>query len=394
MDDPTDQHRIRVCIQQPALPAYRVPVFAELARRPGISLEVIFSTRAKLPHVQAEGFQARQMAERTLLLWPRDVRWVSAQMRAADPATADVAVLEYNSGLPSLLPAIRKARRRGVGVVVWGHGYSWRDSKWSRRLRNWLGAKADAILLYNHHARERMIEEGMPADRLFVAQNALDQAPIQAARDAWLADPAALAAFRREHGIEGRPVALFVSRLLAQNRIDLLLHAAARLAETHPDLVVAIVGDGEQREHLAELARKLGIEDRVRMPGAIYGEDALAPWFLSAQAMVYPDYMGLSVLHAQGYGLPVVTSGDMSRHGPEATAVEDGRNGLLVDLGEPGSLADAIARLVDNPELAHQMGEAGRRMVLEQCTIENMVDGHEAAIRFAYARALERGKGR
>jgi glycosyltransferase involved in cell wall biosynthesis len=383
-----------VCFQQPALPAYRVPVFAELARRPGISVEVLFSDKAKLPNVAAQGFGARQVAERRLLGWPREVRWVSAQFEAVDPANADVAVLEFNSGVPSLLPAIRKARRRGVGVVLWGHGYSVRDTKWSRGLRNWLGRKADAVVLYNHQARERMIDEGFDADKVFVALNALDQGPIQAARDKWLADADGLMAFRREHGLDRGPVVLFVSRLYEQNRMDLLLHAQARLAESHPDLVVAIVGDGDQREHLEQLAARLGIADRVVMPGAIYGEEQLAPWFLSARAFCYPSFMGLSVLHAFGFGLPVVTDQDMSAHGPEARAIEHGVNGLLVDLGEPGSLAGALGRLVDDPELAGRMGEAGRRMVLERNTVATMVDGHEAAIRYAYRKARERAQNR
>lgn len=381
---------IRVCFQQPALPAYRIPVFAELARRPGMSVEVLFSDKAKLPNVAAEGFAAHQVAERTLLKWPREVRWVTAQMRATDPARADVAVLEYNSGVPSVLPAIRKANKRGVGVVLWGHGYSVRDTPLSRKLRNWLGTKADAVVLYNHEARQRMIDEGFDASKLFVALNALDQGPIQAAREKWLADPEALAEFQKQHGLDRGPVVLFVSRLYAQNRMDLLLHAAARLTDTHPDLTVAIVGDGDQREHLRELAAKLGIQGRVVMPGAIYGEDKLAPWFLSATAFCYPDFIGLSVLHALGYGLPVVTNQNMWAHPPEAQCLRHDENALLVDLAEPGSLAAALARLIDEPDLAARMGQAGRQMVLQKHTVANMVDGHDAAIRHACGAARGR----
>ena len=389
-----DDQPIRVCIQQPALPAYRVPVFAELASRPGLSVEVLFSDEAKLPNVEAEGFTAHQMAERRLLKWPREVRWVSAQMEAVDPERADVAVLEYNSGVPSVLPAVRRAKRRGVGVVLWGHGYSVRDASMSRRLRNWIGTRADAVLLYNHEARQRMINEGFEAERLFVALNCLDQRPIQAAREAWLAEPERLRAFQQEHRLDSGPVVLFVSRLYSLNRMDLLLHAASRLSESHPNLIVAIVGDGEQREHLQELATKLGIADRVRMPGAIYGEEQLAPWFLSAQAFCYPNFIGLSVLHAFGYGLPVVTNRDMWAHPPEAQAIRDGENGLLVDLREPGSLAHALAELIDHPDRAARMGQAGRSLVLERYTLANMVDGYEAAVRFARRCAQKRSENR
>lgn len=394
MSEQDETGSIRVCIQQPALPAYRVPVFAELASRPGISVEVLFSDKAKLPNVEAQGFEARQVGERLLLGRPREVRWTKAQFEAVDPKRADVAILEYNAGVPSLVPAIRRAKRRGVGVVLWGHGYSVRDSKWSRGLRNLIGRRADAVLLYNHEARERMIEDGFPADKLFVALNALDQGPIQAAREAWLADHSRLADFKREHGLDDRPVVLFVSRLVEQNRTDLLLHAVARLADAQPDLVLAIVGDGDQRAHLGELAERLGIADRVRMPGAIYGEDALAPWFLSARVFAYPAYMGLSVLHAFGYGLPVVTSGDMSCHGPEASAVVDGENGRLVDLGEPGSLAGAVGQILADDELQGRLAAGALRTATERQTISGMVDGHEAAVRFAHRKALERARNR
>ncbi|UYV13943.1 MAG: glycosyltransferase family 4 protein [Phycisphaera sp.] len=384
---------IRVCIQQPALPAYRVPVFAELARRPGLSVEVLYYEQAKLPNVEAQGFTARPVAMRRLLRRPREVRWVPAQFEAADPARADVAVFEHNSGVLSLIPAMRRAKRNGVGVVLWGHGYSVRETGWSRRLRNWFGRQADAVLLYNHEARERLIDEGMDPKRLFVALNSLDQEPIQRARERWLADPEGLARFRAEQKLDG-PVVLFVSRLYAQNRMDLLLHAAARLKDSHPDLIVAIVGDGAERENLEALAQRLGIADRVRMPGAVYGQEELAPWFLSSRVFCYPRFIGLSVLHAFGYGLPVVTNQDMWSHPPEAQSIVHGENGLLVDPGEPGSLAEAIARLVDDEALARRLGESGRQTVLERYTIAGMVDGHEAAIRFAREKALQRAQNR
>ncbi|NRA57406.1 MAG: glycosyltransferase family 4 protein [Phycisphaerales bacterium] len=381
---------IRVCMQQPALPAYRVPVFAELAARPGLEVELLFNASKKLPNVDAQGFTARQVPERLLLRRPKEIRWVPAQLEAVDPARADVAVLEFNANVPSLLPAIRRAKRRGVGVVLWGHGYSVSERPITRRIRNWIASQADAVVLYHHEARERMINEGFDPERVFVALNCLDQTPIQVARDAWLGEPDRLAAFQAEHGLDRGPVVLFVSRFDPRNRLDLLVHAASRLSESHPDLVLAIVGDGEQREHLRDLARKWGIADRVVMPGAIYGEEALAPWFLSATAFCYPNFMGLSALHALGYGVPVVTSRDMSTHGPEARALTHGKTAQLVDLGEPGSLANALAELLDDPARAQDMGETGRALMLERYTIPNMVDGHEAAIRYAHACAQNR----
>ena len=58
---------------------------------------------------------------------------------------------------------------------------------------------------------------------------------------------------------------------------------------------------------LQSIAEELDVEQYVRWLGSIYDEAQLAPWFLTADAFVYPGAIGLSVLHAMGYGLPVVT---------------------------------------------------------------------------------------
>ncbi len=377
---------IRVAIQQPALPAYRVPVFRELSAREGIEPTLYYAEQPNLANAEPKGFNARRIRQRTVRVGGQSAILVPALWSLAGGETADVLVASWNSRSLLLMPALRRARRRGVGTVVWGHGFSKSEGTGRRGLRDRIAAAADAVLFYNHAAAAAFRERHPGHRGVFVAINSLDQTAIQTAREDWLSRPADLAAFRAEHGLDCGPVALFVSRLLEENRVDLLLHAAAKI----DGLTVAVVGKGPDRERLEGIARDLGIADRVRFAGAIYGEGKIAPWFLSSSVFVYPVNIGLSVMHAMGYGLPVVTSDNIAGHNPEIEAVEPGVNGLLYADGEIDSMADAIRSITDDDARRAEMADAARRTVLERFTVPKMVDGMVGAIRFAADRSRSR----
>lgn len=377
---------LRVIIQQPGLPKYRIPVFRELASRPGLELTVLHSGggASDVPVAEAEGFAARRTPARVLLRWPRRVRWEPAQVASASRRACDVLVLEWNAGLASLVPALLLARLRGVGTVLWGHGYSKRERRAARWLRHGIGRLADCLLLYNHGAAAG-VARGWP-ERVFVALNALDQEPIARARDTWRASPGRLAEFQEARGIAGRRVVLFVSRLEAVNGVDLLVRAAARLQEQRPELTVAIIGKGPAKADLERLAAELGVSDRVLFLGAIYEEEELAPWFLSSDIFCYPRNIGLSLLHALGYALPVVTDDNLIAQNPEIEALRTGVNGLLYAAGDEADLAATLERLLEDEGLRRRLSAEAERTVREKFTLSNMVDGMEAAVRYAASR--------
>lgn len=375
---------LRVGLVQTVLPSYRLPVFTALARRPEIDLTLYLGRGAKgssLPTVSADGaFQvvdAPNHAFGGLFVQPGAVR-------AALLGAHDVVVLPWTIRSLELLPAIAAARARGLGVVLWGHGYSKTESAARRRARNLVGRAGDATLFYSRAAADRCQAEGFDPARVFVAANAIDQAPIAEARAAW--PTAEVDAFRTAQGLVERSAGggtlLFVSRLEPDKRVDLLIDAFAHLLRRRPRSRLVIVGDGSDTERLRAHARAAEVDAATHFVGPVYDERALAGWFLASDVFTYPVAIGLSVLHAFGYGLPVVTSDDIASHNPEIDALEPGRNGLLYRDGDTGDFAARVESLLTDDALHRALAEGARASVEgpRGFTLERMVDGFVDAI--------------
>ena len=369
------ERAMRLGVFQPSLMRYRVPLFAEVARRAGVELTVYHADLGGA-NVPAAGFRAVEGPVKRVRLGGEPWYWQRAHLR--ELGSCDVAMFTWDAHYLSLPPALRRARKRGVGTVLWGHGFGGREGSLMAKPKRWLARAADALLLYSDADADAYRAAGY-AD-CFAANNAVDVEAADAARAALT--PVRLAAFREAHGLDGRRVLLHVSRLVPERRLDLAVRA---LAELKDDVVLAALGDGPARADVARLAADLGVASRVRLPGAVWGEAALAPWFAAAELYVHPNHLGLSGLHAMAHGLPVVTGDVRAGHGPEWAAVVDGQTGRLFADGDANALARTIAALLKDDAGRRRLGENAAALVREKHTIAAMADGLLAAARAAWA---------
>jgi len=372
---------IRVAIAQEIVPHYRVPFFRKLAAVPGVQLHLLADKRhaggSLAPAGEAE-LDIRQADHRQL----GPFFWQPRTLAEAARGAVDVLVMNWNLRRLEQVPALLAARARGVGTLLWGHGYAKHDTPAKRAARDRTGALADATLFYTAPVAEAYVARGHRPDRVFVAPNAIDQAPVEAARRAWLDRPADLRAFAAQHGLRPDRTALFVARLEPAKRIDRLLAAFAIVAKTLPDARLVIVGGGPEEPYLRARAAELGIGDAVIFAGPIHDQMALAPWFLNAAVAAFPIDVGLSVLHAFGFGLPLVTSDDLQRHGPEIVALRPGENGLLYRAGDVEHLAEQMGAVMADPALRARLAEGALATVREPggYTLDRMLEGFLEAI--------------
>jgi glycosyltransferase involved in cell wall biosynthesis len=366
---------------------YRVPLLAALAGSPGLDL-VVWAGRSISPAlaaVEAAGVEVRDAPFRRY----GPFLWQPASITAA--REAEVVVLGWNTRSLDIPLALRTARRHATGSVLWGHGFGKTRPGLGDRIRLRTARRADAVLLYGPSTRRRMVDLGLPEDRTFSAPNAIDQSSIAAAAADWRGRPAALAEFRSREGLTG-PVVLFLSRLEADKNPPLLVEAFAQLLRKRPDAALVFVGDGSARAATEAAVDRFGIRDRVRFAGATYDEAKIAPWALSASLLVHPGGIGLSLMHAFGYGLPVITTDRMELHGPEVEILDQGRNGLFFRHGDAADLAIRIESMLEDPaRLATMSAEAFRTVDGPNGrNIPAMVSGFLAAIEAAAARCGHR----
>lgn len=381
----TKVRSLRIAICQPLIPHYRVPVFDLLGRQPGIRLVVLAGhSQGSLQAVNSSKyFQADLAPVDPLPLLLKNFVIQSAQWEVLKHGRFNLVIIPWDIHYLSSFIALGLARRIGLPVVLWGHGYS----KNRRHLplniiRNWVGKRASGVILYTRTVADRLIRTaGFDPAKVFVASNALDQCSIQAARREWLDHPEALAAFQQQHGVNTQRTIIFVSRLERENRVDLLLEALAILRQSGRDTNVVLIGKGPEEPRLRTLAQQLGLQDHVIFTGAIYTDRDIAPWMLSAGVFCYPVNVGLSILHAYGFGVPMVTSDDLSRQNPEIEALIDGVNGKLYRFGNVQDMTRCCREILDDPALRQRLSAAALQQVTEHYTLPNMVQGFlDAAI--------------
>jgi glycosyltransferase involved in cell wall biosynthesis len=375
---------IRVGLVQALIPHYREPVFAELASREGIDLTVYADLGARHGSLEGasavEGYSVIDAKER----YVGPVLWDPASVRAARHGF-DVLILSWRTRSLLLPHAIRVARKAGTGVVVWGHGASKHDSPMRRRIRMRTAQLADACLLYDPVNAGKLVDAGIPAERVFYAPNAIDQTPIQEARRWWQDRPEELDALQQREGLDPARTVIFISRIEPAKRLEILLEAMKHALARDGEMRLVVVGDGSARKAAEQVAANLGISDSIRFTGAIYDERELAGWCLSAFCFAHSVAVGLSVMHAFGYGLPVVTSNDIDRHGPEINAIRPGENGLLYAEGDPEDFAEQLVSLAESSERQLAMSKAALESVNGEngWSLSNMVDGFEQCIKAA-----------
>jgi glycosyltransferase involved in cell wall biosynthesis len=161
------------------------------------------------------------------------------------------------------------------------------------------------------------------------------------------------------------PIVGIVKTLRPRYGIRELILAFQRIADAFPAARLMIVGGGEQHTELQKLLVNLNLETRITLTGQV-SHEYVPDYLRSFDIFVVPsltdrESFGVAAVEASASGLPVIAS----RVGGLPEVVLDGKTGLLVPPGDIDALATAISRLLADPVLRVQMGQAGRQFVLE-----------------------------
>jgi glycosyltransferase involved in cell wall biosynthesis len=196
-----------------------------------------------------------------------------------------------------------------------------------RRFRNWVVQRADHIFTPSGYLRELVIGWGVAPERVSVLPN-----PAPAERPS-----ATRGELREQFGVTGDTLA-FAGRLTAQKSLGVMLAAVA----ASPGVTLLVAGDGDEADVVAATVASLGLADRVMLLGPV-SRNAVLDVFAAADASILTsswENFPHSVVESLAVGTPVIAT----RAGGVAEVVQDGVNGLLVDVGNVDGVIAAIRR--------------------------------------------------
>ncbi|MEE8467605.1 MAG: glycosyltransferase family 4 protein, partial [Planctomycetota bacterium] len=246
----------------------------------------------------------------------------------------------------------------------------------NRSIREVLGEDVQRLTVVSDALGELLTANGLRVDRTL--HNALDFSGA-------LPDPAAVRAFREQHGLGGARVIGIGGRLHSQKGMGKLLEMLALLKDEFADLRLLVMGRREiYDEEFAPEAKALGVDDRVVPTGWLAGEE-LDLAYAAVDVMVTPslcfDTFGMVNLEAMRHAKPVVAT----TFGGSAEVLEEGVTGFLANPFDVPLFAERIARLLRDPELCLRMGRAGRARLEERFGIGRLAG--ECLEEYALARA-------
>ena len=287
-------------------------------------------------------------------------------------------LLHAHSPVLNAIPAIWAAKKLSIPVVYeirafWedaavDHG-TYAENSWkyklTKNIETWVCKKADHVGILCKGLKNDLISRSIPEKKISVIYNGINPETLKPAMpdkdfyDAW--------------GLEGKKVIGFVGSFYRYEGLDLLMRAFKKIAQTHADSVLLLVGGGEMEGELKALAVKLNIQDRVIMPGRIPHE-RIAGVYSMIDILAYPRYSmrltelvtPLKPLEAMAMSKALVAS-DVGGH---KELINDNITGLLFRAGDMEHLAQRICNLLEDRKLEESVKQNGEAWVRKNHTWE------------------------
>ncbi|MDQ2052606.1 glycosyltransferase family 4 protein [Natronolimnohabitans sp. A-GB9] len=272
----------------------------------------------------------------------------------------DVVHIHSHLYFSSLVAAIASTLRRKP-IVLTNHGLisqsvpKWLQLTYLPTVGRVAFEAADRILCYHERDRNELLDRGIRTD-IEVIHNGIDCEQF---------------APQATDGGVSSPYIVFVGRLQPGKGAHYLIDAFSRIAGSHPDQRLVIVGDGPRRDELEQLARKKGVAERVEFMGEV-PNDELPAIVGDADVFALPSLAeGLprTVLEALACETPVIAT-DLEQLRPLVDGV-----GRLIPPESPPELADALDELLEmDPERRIEMGMEGRERILDDYSWRDTVE--------------------
>ena len=331
---------------------YREPVLRELCQHLSADYEVelMADEEAEIPALKTislcEFTEGLCHYQRLNNIWIGPWLWQKGLLRAIFKSKSDVVIFLGQFNFLSTWIAVLLARFMGKKTYFWSHGIYGNEGWFKKLIRVSFYKLADGMLLYGKYAKDLLVKTGMCADQLHVIYNSLDYQQQRRLREQ--KDESIVPQLRYSLFGSDSPYLIFVGRLTAVKRLDLLLAALAKINESGlREIKCLIVGEGPEGTVLQEQVERDGLQECVKFYGACHDEAVLSDLIYAADICIAPGNVGLTAMHALVYGTPVITHEEKAWQMPEFEAIVPGVSGDFFIRGSVSDLTSKTCALLD-----------------------------------------------
>ncbi|MDP2881245.1 MAG: glycosyltransferase family 4 protein [Azonexus sp.] len=257
-------------------------------------------------------------------------------------------------------------KQLGFKLLAWQCGYEYNPGKAKAFLLRRFVPRFDHHLAYHSNARDYALTHGARPDQVTLMHNTINEARIEllpksVARELLV---------QRHPEIGSRKILLFVGAVLEEKRIEVILSALDILRRQ--DVVFVLVGDGD---HLPAIRAASAGRTDVVITGSIV--EGVGPYFDAAEVYLLPGTGGLGINEAMAHSLPIISG---FADGSADDLVVDGENGYRLRDGTPEEMADRIAKILDQPEVAERMGKKSREWITGKFAFKEFIGRIKATL--------------
>lgn len=226
---------------------------------------------------------------------------------------------------------------RNKRIFYWCHGWYGKETRIESFLKHILDKMPAGLFVYGEYAKELMIKEGFNEKKLHVIHNSLAYTKQLETRALLSLNDVYTSHFGNDN-----PNLFFVGRLTPVKKLDYIMKAMKLSEEKGKQYNLTFIGDGDEKQGLEEMAKKLGLERRIWFYGPCYDENVLGNLIYNADLCVAPGNIGLTAMHTLVFGTPAITHNCFKWQMPEFEAIKDGVTGTFFEMNNVEDLSRAI----------------------------------------------------
>ena len=222
-------------------------------------------------------------------------------------------------------------------IIWWGHGTLGHQGAIGRIVRKFFYYYADGIMTYDKRGKEKLVEIGIQEKKITVLGNCIND-------QEYGFNKFDIEKNRLQKVFKDQVKLLFIGRLTKSKQVELAIKAVNVLSKKY-NLTFTIIGDGDQFNILKDMTKNMDLENIIEFKGELYA-DGVDEYLLNADLFIHPGSIGLSIIHAFSFGLPVITHNNIESQKPEYSLLIPGKNGEVYKQNNLEELIEKIEKAV------------------------------------------------